>query len=355
MRYEKKYVQFNDLVFDSVEMISSDDLTTSFKQKDTPYTWRHGSYVPHRSRFLLAEAGNFSMTITLRMRKLPCDVRPYYVDFAKTQLSQIGRLWAVSNNKLLWAWAELKSFGEAAEPKRDTVEFDVDVFLPEGIWHKADPKKTFLHPWDVCDFMDCYSYKDMDSCDCCVTCTDLVDAMGCTCCECNGLTEDMALCHFQDLQRFYACDGAGVRIVYDCEAAERFNNTLSNYLGQKFCSDTGLIAGQFYSNTDLESQYVKIRIHGHVRDPRVTINGNTNMILGEYTNLLINHDGSVEYWNDCSTCVETADVDVWNVLRNEGNYYGWVIQPGNNSIMIETGTCGCEAVCAYIETDPITL
>lgn len=356
MNYGKRYIQFNDLVFDSVDMISADDLTVSTKRNETEYTYRHGSYVPHKSRYFLAEAAEFSMTITLKMRRLPCEVRRFYPDFVKTQLSQVGRLWAVSNNTLIWAWAELSSFGESQNPKKDTLEYDVEVFLPEGVWHKADPKKTFLHPWDICDFMDCYGYKDVGDCDCCTTCGDTKDA-GCLCCECNGVSEDMALCHhMKDLQGYYTCM-ADYRIVYDCEAAERFNNSISNYLGQKMCSDTGLISGLLYSNTDIDSDYVKIRIHGKVRNPRITINGNTNQIQGEYDNLLINPDGSVEYWEDCCDH-QLADVENWSVLRDEGMTYGWTIHPGNNSVMIETGTC-CDdycggAVCAYIETDPLS-
>lgn len=362
MRYDRRYVQFNDLVFDHVDMISADDLTVSFKRNDTPYTFKHGSYVPHRSRGVLAEASNFSMTITLKMKKLPCEIRKYYADFVRTQLAQVGRLWAVSNNKLIWAWAELQSFGEAQNVKKGTIEYDVDVYLPEGIWHKADGKKTFLHPWDVCDFLLCYGYQDIDTCDCCSTCGDTKDA-GCLCCECNGLTEDMALCHhLDDLQSYYGCE-AEFRIVYDCEAAERFNDSISNYLGQKFCTETGLISGLLYSNTDLESDYVKIRIHGHVVDPEITINGNTNIITGEYDNLLINPDGSVQYWYDCDECktIYTAEVGAWVVPREDGMTYGWKIKPGNNSIRIDTGYCCdctddcCHATCAYIETDPITL
>lgn len=357
MKYGRRYIQFNDLVFDHVDMISADDLTTSFKRTDTEYTYRHGSYVPHNSRFLLAEASNFSMTIVLKMRKLPCEDRPYYADFAKTQLAQVGRLWAVSNNKLLWAWAELKSFGESQNPKNDTLEFDVDVFLPEGVWHKADPRKTFLHPWDVCDFMRCYDYRDIDDCNCCVTCGDTKDA-GCPCCDCNGITEDMALCHHQkELQEFYTCH-AYYRIVYDCEAAERFRS-LSNFPGQKMCTENGLIAGLLYSDTVLESDYVKIRIHGHAVNPEITINGNTNIIMGEYENLIIWPDGSLEYWEDGDCKTRFADADKWVIPREEGMTYGWTIRPGNNSVKVEThyccsGTC-CEPTCVYFELDPITL
>lgn len=358
MRYEKRYVQFNDLVFDTVDMLSSDDLTVSFKRKDTEYTYRHGSYVPHRTRGLLAESANFSMTITLRMKRLPCEVRKYYPDFAKTQLAKIGRLWAVSNNTLLWAWAELKSFGEATEPKKNTLEYDVDVYLPEGIWHKADPKKTFLQPWDICDFMNCYKFEDVESCagegDCCGDCAEEIDA-GCDCCECNGLTEDMALCyHLNDLQDFYSCTGSGYRIVYDCVAAEKFNNDFRHYLGQKFCTENGYIHGNLYSNSDMESSYVKIRLHGNVVNPRIEINGNANQIKGRYENLQINPDGSVEYWTEKCQDRKTVSVDKWLTLREEGNQYGWVLQPGYNRVYIETGAC-CGPVCAYFEIDPITM
>lgn len=353
MRYEKRYVQFNDLVFDHVDMISPDDLTVSYKRNDTEYTYKHGSFVPHRTRGMLVQASSFSMTIVLRMKKLPCEYRKFYADFAKTQLNQMGRLWAVSNNTLMWAWAELQSFGEAVSPKRDTLEFDVDIYLPEGVWHKADPKKTFLQPWDICDFMNCYGYKDIGACDCCTTCGEVED-QGCICCDCNGITEDMALCHhLDDLQGYYTCS-VEYHIVYDCEAAERLFDSVSKYQGQKICTDNGLISGLLYSNTDLESDYVKITLRGHVSNPRITINGNTNQIMGEYDNLIINPDGTVEYWEDGSTCRGVADVDVWKVLRDEGMFYGWKIHPGNNSIMIETDNC-CGPVCAFFELDPITV
>lgn len=359
MRYEKRYVQFNDLVFDTVDMLSSDDLTISFKRKDTEYTYRHGSYVPHRTRGMLAEAANFSMTITLRMKRLPCEYRKYYPDFAKTQLAQIGRLWAVSNNTLLWAWAELKSFGEATDPKRDTVEYDVDVYLPEGVWHKADTRKTFLHPWDICDFMQCYHFEEEHNCgadgDCCGKCSNIIDA-GCDCCICNGLTEDMALCHHtNDLQVFYSCTGSGYRIVYDCDAADRFSDDYRHWQGHKLCATNGIISGKIYSGTDLESTYVKIYIDGKTKNPRITINGNTNVIKGEYEKLLINPDGSVYHWTKGCCDAKLVAVDKWQTLRDQGNEYGWVIHPGYNSVTIETNACCCDTACAYIELDPITM
>ena len=354
MRYGKRYIQFNDLVFDHVDMISADDLNISFKRKDTPYTFRHGSYVAHHSRAILAEAADFSMTITLYMKKLPCEVRKWYPDFVKAELSKVGRLWAISNDTLVWAWAELNSFGEKQDDRRDRLDYDVDVYLPEGIWHKADPQKTFLYPWDICEFMDCLGYRDETPClsENCCDCSDDIKDAGCDCCEC--LTRDMALCyHMDELQDFYGCK-ASYRIVYDCEAANRLFDGLTHYLGQKLCSDCGLIAGRLYSNTDMDSDYVRITIHGHVKNPRININGNANMIRGEYEYLVINPDGSVQYGTCESNCTYLLDVDKWVVPRSEGMEYGWTIHPGENSVIIDTNNC-CGTVCAYFELDPITM
>lgn len=352
-KYIKQYIQFNDLVFDHVDMITADDASVSFKRNETPYTFKHGDYVPHKSRHVIAESYTFSMTITLEVKKLPCEWRDYYTRFALSELSKIGRLWAVRGNELLWAWAELDKFSEQEESGKGKLLIDVDVYIPEGIWHKADLQRTFLQPWDVCDFMNCYDFKDLQPCvgdgaDCC-SCSD--EEEGCECCVCENLSREMALCYHKDeLQKAYTCKGIGYKVIYDCEAAKRFFDSITHFMGQKLCGDCGFIGGQIYSNSDLDIGVKKIRINGHVKNPYIEINGNANQINGEYDYLEINADGSV--YSGCKDCMTLVDVGKWVVPKN--NTYGWTLHPGNNRVLIDLNNC-CGTTCAYFELDPITL
>lgn len=354
-KYTKQYIQFNDLVFDHVDMLTADDASVSFKRNETAYTFKHGDYNPHRSRQVLAESYTFSMTITLNMKKLPCEWREFYTRFAISELSKIGRLWAVRGNELLWAWAELDKYSEVEDSKKGTLDIDVDVYIQEGIWHKADLQRTFLQPWDICDFMNCYDFKDLQLCvgedgGCC-DCAEEQDA-GCDCCTCNSLTREMALCyHKEELDKAYTCNGLGYKAVIDCEAAEKYFGNITHYLGQKLCTDRGFIGGSIYSNSDLDVGIRRIRINGPSKNPRIEINGNANQIMGEFEYLEINGDGSVYYGCD-DTCLTLLEVGAWEVP--EGNTYGWTIHPGNNRVLIDLNSC-CGTTCAYFELDAITL
>ncbi len=355
MIYKRHYVQFNDLVFDGYDMIEEEDTSTSFKVVEHEYTFKHGNYVPHKHDYMLAEAGEVSFTLYLRMKKLPCHVREFYPSFATTQLTKQGKLWAVQNNTLIWAYAFITDYVMVNDARKDELKIDVQFMLPEGIWHKADRQKTFLKPYDKCEFMDCYHYKKIQPChtDCCHCATPAED---CNCCECWELTKEMALCYQEDLSDFYGQCDVPWQIVYDCSAGERFFGGYydKDYLGQKFCSDCGAIYGLLYSDTEIPTHGVKITLHGGVKDPEITINGNTNIIKGEYDGeLTIMPDGSVYYLPECSDC-EPSLVDVSNWVIPSGMDYGWEVHAGNNSIKIEVND-SCNLVCAYIEVDALTI
>lgn len=356
--YTRQYIQFNDLVFGEFDMVDADDASVGFKTWDTDYGFTHGAYSPNKTESALLESGEFSGTITLDMKKLPCEDRPFYIPFVKGQISKPGKLWAVENNTLLWAYAKITGYTPIKESRRNTIEIDVDFVLPEGLWHKADKLKTFLFPFDVCDFMDCYDFHEIQPCiekDCC-HCAEGESEPYCECCDCYEITKDMALCyHLDDMQSFYNRCGSGYRIVYDCNAADKFFGDYygNEHLGQKFCAECGnLIAGQLYSDTDIPTTGVKITLHGQVKNPYIEINGNGNIIEGEYNGTLtINSDGSV-FFNafDCPAC-DPLDVGKWIVP--EDMTYGWSVHQGNNRLVIEPGAC-CGTVCAYVEIDSIT-
>lgn len=340
MIYKTHYIQYNDLVFhDPV----AEDAEVSFKETSASYTFGHGNYSPNKGMFV--EPRNVPLNLRLRLKKIPCEYRQFYIDYVQGQLSEPGKLWAIKNNTLVWAYAKVRNYVESVDSGVNALDIDVTFRLYEGVWHKADLQRTFLKPFDICEFMDCEGFKELNPCqglgeDCCV-CGEPMDLETCDCCEC--LEKEMALCYHKDeLQSFYDCDPK-YKIIYSCESGKKFFGKI----GQRFCTDNGFISGRLYSNTNIPTSLITIRFSGEVHNPYIEINGNGNKISGSYTDLTIHSDGSL---SNCS-CSET-DVDNW--LVPEGNTYGWEVHQGYNRINIETGNCGCY-VCAYIDVDALVL
>ena len=366
MIYDKRYLQFNNLVFDGYDMISSSDEQVTYKESTLQsYSYGHGSYMPYKSDYLYVSAGSASMTLTFWLKKIPCDDRPFYMQFVDQELGRPGKLWAIRNNEILWAYASVRSKHQVVTHEPYKVEYDVEFTLPEGIWHKADKQKTFLLPYNVCTFMECKGFEHYNPCqtsacgDCCEACSDnrfnedLRDR--CFCCCVDDITCDMMLCnHLDELQKFYSCE-TPFQLVYDCASAEKFN--ANDFLGQKLCindiCEDHIIAGRFYSETDIPTTDVTVIIKGQMKDPWITINGNTNIIKGEYNGaLIIKPSGDVYYQeNECCEPV-LLNPSVWEIPANMN--YGWTVYPQMNSVIIDTHVCCGGATCAYISYDNIT-
>ena len=94
-------------------------------------------------------------------------------------------------------------------------------------------------------------------------------------------------------------------------------------------------------------------IDGQTHNPQITINGNRNIIKGDYDRLFIKSNGDVysETKNKC--CKQLLDPSVW-VIPTMDDEYGWTIQQGENSLIIDRGTC-CGNACAYIQADNLTI
>lgn len=359
MFYEKRYIQFNNLVFDGYDMISDYSEPVSYKGTSTAYSYGHGSYRPLKADYLYVSERQVSMTLSLKTKKVPCEYREFYVRFAEQELQRPGRLWAIKNNEILWAYAVVTNFIPTNSMRQNEVVWDIEFTIPSGVWHKADKQKTFVLPYDVCTFMECKGYKKINPCkitsgDCCIDCqvnNAMKDAFEdrCFCCCVDEICPDMALCyHLDDLQNFYTCD-VPYQLVYDCQKAEQFND---EPLGQKICtkdSCSNVIAGRFYSETDIPTQNVGLEIIGTMKNPAITINGNTNVIKGNYTHLRIGKDGSVYSITDC--CENLLAPSVWEIPK--GMDYGWTIYPQENSIMVELNAC-CGVSCVWVRHDAIT-
>ena len=367
MYADKRYLQYNDLVFDSYDMLRDYRETTNFKGSAVEYSYTDGSYMPFKSDRLFVSEATVTMTIALKLKKIACDQRMNYVKFAERELSKPGRLWAIKHNEIIWAFAATRNINPVATHKKTEVEYDLEFIIPGGVWHKADKQRTFLLPYDICSIMDCKDFRDYNPCvtstgggDCCEACEDnqieMQDRCGC-CCE-DDVTADMALCYHQkELQRFYSCD-TPYQLLYNCEKAKQFSTEPA--LGQRLCvkdvCNDSVISGRFYSDTDLSTQDVTITLVGDMKNPWITINENTNIIEGEYSGkLIIEPSGDVYYQpNECCAPV-LLDPSVWT--RPKGMDYGWTIYPGMNGVTIYTNACCSQSgmACVYIDSASITI
>ena len=189
MRYARHYVQFNELVFSEYEMIQEGSYSTSMKEYLQDYGFKHGSYSPSKSPYAFAKQTSLSVTFFLRMKKLPCDKRPFYKQFVMTQLMSRGKLWAVENNTLEWAYAYVVNMSELPTKRDDYIELDVDFSLPEGVWHKADKQKTFLVPFDICEFLETEVQARL-----LLRCFFLDDGLDLHLSACRSVSDDCCLC-----------------------------------------------------------------------------------------------------------------------------------------------------------------
>lgn len=128
LRYERIYIQYNDLVFDGYEMLGEYDATsTSFKVTTHSRSYGHGSYAPFKSPTSFVEETSVSMTLWLKEKKLPCEKRPFYRSFVIEQLTRHGRLWAVQDNTLVWAYATVTNYSEMTEHFNGKVGIDLSL------------------------------------------------------------------------------------------------------------------------------------------------------------------------------------------------------------------------------------
>lgn len=360
MYFDKRYLQFNDLVFDGYDMISDYDEPLQYKGSSTPTSYGHGSYRAFKSDFLYVSERQVNMTITLKLKKIPCEYRKFYAQFAEQELGKPGKLWAIKNNEILWANAAVNNIRPVHNGKRWELIYDIEFVIPGGVWHKADHQKTFVLPYDVCSLMDCKGFEEFSSCNCCPSCEDnkiaRVHRERCDCCCEGDLTREQQLCnHLDELQAFYGCD-TPYQLVYDCKTAERLNPEKA--FGQRLCVDDicmdSVISGQIYSTTDIPTDDVTVTIVGDMKNPWVKINGNVNIIEGEYNGkLTIESSGDVYYQPCDNECCdnELLDPSVWVIPS--GMDYGWTIHPQLNSVTVYTNKC-CGVVCVYVDHQPIT-
>lgn len=346
MKRYRKYVQFNDLVFYSY-ITNSDDVKVDFDIAKSSYTFRNGDYAPLKNRTPRIQSTTVGITMEFDFRQIACDLRDFYRRFIVEQLTKAGKLWAVQGKELLWAYAIPESYSEPTRNLyKNTLEVDVQFYLPQGIWHKADKQRTFILDLDICEFLRCLDYQTLNPCCDCANCVTTHN-----CCCCDELTREDALCD-RTLDVYSGNCVPNVMIKYDCAAAERLFTNLGNpILGQRICRDPiedPIIAGQIYYEGDIPSDKYKIILNGGGEDIRITINGNTNVLKGEFEDQIIVTSGGMLY-NECG---DQYDVDRYVVP--DGEEFGFVFNPGMNSVIIEPNKC-CDMQCAYFQIDVLTV
>ena len=358
MVYVKKYVQFNDLVIDNYEMLQGADLSGGFKAQAIEYGFANGSYAPFKSRQQYARAQSLSMTLKFDTRKLESRQKGRYRDFISLNIASPGRLWAVQGEQIVWAWAYVSDYSEVYEFEKLTFSMDISMELYEGVWHKADPRKTFLKPYDPCMAINEYDFRDFTDClDCCTSCAAVNRECPPCIAECEFLEEEYSLCSLSREAPEELCRrcGGGYKIIYNCEAGKKIWGE-AKMLGHKICKKETcreIVAGKFYSDTILDSGNVAITISGAVKDPSVTVNGNTARIQGEYAGMLTLYpNGDIYYLGDKCCGGRFLAPDMLEIP--EGSTFGFVARHGNNSVLVETHNC-CSMVCVYIYVDRITI
>lgn len=398
--YTRRYVQYNDLPFDNYEMLRSwDDTTVKFKQESSSYTFKHGSYVAFKSEEMLVEATSVSMSILFELRRLPCDKRVMYRKEILDKISKPGKLWAIQNGELVWAYAYPSNYSEAASVSiADSFMVDIDFTLYEGIWHKANAYTTFLEEYDLCEDMEykkttdqCKEYlerknfnccndclpdlkpsKGKCECECkaeekdfcgCAVCTDYTRECKCTppgtttlfeddCCGCRKNRKN--LCDVDIASVFYGvsgCSTTGYKIVEDCSS---YTNETGEPIGTKVRGEAcnNYMSTKVYANTDVDTTDYEIVVTGVFHNLYVEVNGNGNVIEGDYEgSLKIRGDGTAWILNDCGWSELPASV----ITIPEGNELGYTFHHGWNNFKVDAGDCNCvKTLTAYINIDNIT-
>lgn len=348
----RQYLQYNDIVIASAEELTSASLQWDTKIDTQEYSFGHGSYLPLKDDQLFLTEQELSLSLNIDYRLFPRDNRRFINDFLNLNLIKPGKIWAIQDGVLLWAYAYLKSGGEEYDKYIGFLSKDVDFILPEGHWHIAKKRRTFLLPYDSCDVVECYDFRDVDDClSCCVTCSSGPENTCTTCfCDCGDAVEENSLCGMsqEELDNFAQC-GKSYKIIYDCRAGRKiFGKKDWGIKISKDYIDSAVIAGRVYSNTILNTDGVDVVLQGTFQDPKITINDISITIKGDYDGWIkIRSDGSAYYTEDL--CCEFEPIDMDKVIYHQKKYFR--VHHGENRIIVENSCCGAASI--YIDIDEI--
>lgn len=359
MRIDKRPIQINNLVIDSVDMLDSLDFSVATKAQSTPYSYGDGSYLPSRSKQVFVEEQTASMTIRIKLKKVRCNERLQYKDYIVTNLLQNGKLWCVEGTRLLWAYFSLDDYAESKDSSFYDISMNISLTFPEGVWHFANPYTTFLKPYNACDFNICNEYREIDYCkNACSVCggdcyTPNGDA-GCCDCDCDSLDRESSLACIgkNTIQSFYGNCRSSYQVLESCTAGKRiFGDELLR--GTKLCAKplSRFVAGKVYAETVKDTNQVTIVLDGTFTDPTIEFNRNTILLSGSYDGIVTiypNMEGTYQ-----KKCCDPVPIALENITKQAGSNYEFMAHHGNNSLIVNLGKCGF--ACVYVKIDNITI
>lgn len=353
----RKYVQFNDWVFDSYDTVRKGELKVGTKTKTHEYGFGHGSYLAAKQETQFLTEADLSLSIDIDYGLYRKEDRKYVLNHINNNILKVGKLWAIQDDKLMWAHAFVDDISETYERWKQHYTVDVDFILPEGLWHIADLTEVYLLPYDACELSEKNEYQDVDPCsdlDCCASCSTEYEE---TCAKCieDCLTPENNACVMlsgsnrnEVFNSFLNC-GKSYRIVMNCNKSLDLDG---KNLGTKICKDgycKSAIAGKFYSDTYSDTTMVSFTLSGHWQDPIININGTRLMIKGEYDGTLrMDESGNVTFQQD--ECCPEVNIALDDVQWIDDEFL-FTVHQGMNRLIVE-GSC-CEMGCIYIKTDSI--
>lgn len=360
MRLNRKYLQFNDLVFGGYDILNVAERSVDFKAEAQEINGSDGSYIGFKNGNIYAAPQTLAMTLRFDHRDLQCDEMDIYREYITENLVKPGKLWAIQGSYLLYANAYIESFSESYDEENEYyVEFNVDFSLYEGVFHFADPLKVFLKPYETCNFNDCLDYYTNETCNgACSECAGEGQKQSCNClCDCEWLTDEYNFCNMGNkaVEKLHDRCGDTYKILYDCIAGAKVFGKTAMY-GTKVCSTSeypSVASGTVYSHTVKQTSKVIIRLIGNIKDPVIKFNGNTIKINGSFNGILVIEPSMDMYYTRGENC-EITYLDPSKMEIFEGSTYEFVAHHGNNSIFVQNAACTSQ-YCVYVKIDAITI
>lgn len=354
---KRKYLQFNDLVFDSYSVDT--DYSVAFRNTVTPYTYVNGSLPTLVSGTQLVDAQTVPLTLSLSAGTVPCDQWVYFKDYVLDNITRPGRLWAVEGARVLWAYAYVSDYSEVYDNDTGVFEIAVTFVVYEGFWHISDKRKTFLYPYNPCHFNIDNKYQQARGDCCCGGCPTIDSLNKCVRClnDCdNDMIESLCGSDEEMFSGLYEDCTPKYRLSYDCELALKKwgEDKLRGYAicKEKVCE--GNLAGRFYSDTILDTETWTLTLVGKFHNPYIELNDNAFIIKGDYDGVLTLYSTGDMTFSNGDECCEARPLEqtLWELPY--GSTFSMKIKHGWNTIYVETNDC-CSAACVYYTVDAITV
>lgn len=335
----KKLVQFNELVFNHTAFVEAQpEIVTEFKYSRQTYANSHGDYSPERFGPRKINSKQFDVTFMIDKSKFPCEDREIIEQFVLDNFYTVGRLWAIQGDILLWGLAKVVSVSEGYEEKRGYLSYNVSFYMPEGIWHIADPTATYFNDYYECDTTQCYEALEREICDCCFCNIKLAPIKRCP--PCNG--EKLCDIPKDKLMDVIGNCGNTKKISFSCCEQEETAISYSEY-----GDNTALL--QFDGSTLYETTDVVVQICGTFTNLGINWNGYQSIIEGKYTGETIINSGLVKngceyldiskFHGDCTNNAECTlpecgtDTPRIGVTCASSGIVSWTVKKGTNTVI----------------------